>query len=231
MLTETAVEEREFVSVEAAASVLADELAATLRSAIAIRGAATLAVSGGRTPGRVFDRLSVADLDWSRVTVTLTDERWVPPQHPDSNERLVRARLLRGPAARAEFVGLYGGEDTPSAGFAACERRLKELPMPLDAVYLGMGADGHFASLFPRSVALEARTGLCVPVSPSIERAGRMSLTVPMIMAAKRLFLLFSGADKRAAYEESKKRGSYQELPLRLVLTGKRVPLLVLSSP
>lgn len=225
------IEERGFGAIEAAARALADELADVLAGALAIRGRALLAVSGGRTPRHVFARLRTAPLDWTRVTITLVDERWVPPEHSDSNERLVRACLLQGEAVAAAFVPLFGGEESPEAGQAACEARLAALPRPFDAVYLGMGSDGHVASLFPGDPAVRARQGQCVPVPPRDGRGARMSLTAPALLQTRRLFLLFHGADKHVRYAEAKRPGTVEDLPLRLVLQQEAVPVTVLTAP
>lgn len=223
--------ERRFPSAESAAEALADEIAATLRDAIEDRGQATLAVSGGRTPKRVFPRLRRAPLDWGRVTLTLTDERWVPPDHPESNEHLVRLTLLRGAVRDASFVPLYGGETTPQDGWAACERRLESIAWPLDAVYLGTAADGHIASLFPDDRAAEGAEGLCVPVHANGERIARMSLSWRAILSARRIYLFFTGPAKAAAYARAKQPGTRSSQPLRKLLACEAVPITVLSSP
>ena len=111
-------------------------------------GSKRLMVTGGRGPGPVFDRLTHADLDWSRVTVTLSDDRFVAVDSPDSNERLVRERLLKGHAAAARFTPLKGPGPTPAADAAAVEPAIRALVL-FDATLLGMGDDGHIASLFP----------------------------------------------------------------------------------
>lgn len=226
-----AIEERRFAKREGAARALAEDLAFTLRKAVSARGRALLAVSGGRTPRCVFSCLRELDVDWARVTITLTDERWVPPDHPDSNEGLVRSHLLKGRAAAAEFISLYGGERSPRAGQSACEARLAALKLPFDAVYLGTAGDGHFASLFPGDPVLDARNRICVAVSGKGSRKPRMTLTAQTILDANKLFLLFWGAEKNAIFAEAKKPGSYRDLPLRLVLLQDRTAVGVFSAP
>jgi 6-phosphogluconolactonase len=226
-----AVEEHRYPSVEAAARALSEGLVRTLEEAISSRGAGLLAVSGGRTPRLVFERLREAPLDWARVIVTLTDDRWVAPEHPESNEGLVRTYLLQGAAEQAAFVSLFGGEATPQDGLRACEQGLAALNLPFDAVYLGMGADGHFASLFPGDSAIDASDGPCVAIPGKGRRLPRMSLTVSTLLAARRLFLLFAGEEKRATYREALKPGSHRDIPLRLVLSQEEVPVTVLSAP
>jgi 6-phosphogluconolactonase len=225
------IKETKFASMEAAAVELSEGLAATLTEAVDSTGQAYVAVSGGRTPELVFRHLRKKDLDWSRVTVTLTDERWVPVSDTRSNERLVRSQLLQGRASAATFIPLYGGESDPEEGQAACDERLMAVDRPLDAVYLGIGSDGHFASLFPGDPAVDVREGTCVAVVENGERVGRMSLSVTSILAAKRLFLLFTGSIKHAVYEKAKKPGSYRDLPLRVLLRQARTPVEVLSAP
>jgi len=225
------MEERRFASLPEAAHALAGELAQTLEKALSVRGRALLAVSGGRTPQPVFERLRQRKVDWGRVTLTLTDERWVASDHPDSNENLLRSALLRGPAAAAAFVPLFGGEESPEAGQPACEARLRTLALPFDAVYLGIGSDGHFASLFPGDPALDARDSLCVAVPAAGSRLPRMSLTAPALLNSEKLFIMFAGRDKETTYIEAKKTGSCRELPLRLLLSQPHTPVFVLLAP
>ncbi|TAM09084.1 MAG: 6-phosphogluconolactonase, partial [Rhodanobacter sp.] len=138
-----------FTQAAAQASALAERVAAQLRDGIAARGRALVAVSGGTTPAAFFAELARQVLDWARVTVTLVDERWVPDTDPRSNAKLVKETLLQGPAAAATFVPLYTGAATPEAGLADAATRIAALPLPFDAVLLGMGDDGHTASFFP----------------------------------------------------------------------------------
>ncbi len=225
------IEEYKYEHIESAATALAEKLAISLRNGISLRGHASLAVSGGRTPRHVFERLRQQEIDWRKVTITLTDERWVAADHPDSNEKLVRTFLLQGAAAEATFIPLYTGDDSPRAGQLFCESRLADLPMPFDAVYLGMGDDGHFASLFPGDPAVDARDSRCVAVPAVGSRVARMSLTAPTILNAEKVFLLFSGAEKHAKYIAAQRPGSRGELPLRWLFSQNKTPLIVLRVP
>jgi len=226
-----AIDKRHFTTIRTAANHLAEDLATTLHEAISSRGHAFLAVSGGRTPQYVFDRLRKFDLDWKRVTLTLTDERWVPVNHPDSNEGLVRSRLLCGKAIDANFIPLFSRENSPEEGLAACENRLMSIPFPFDAIYLGVGTDGHIASLFPGSPALDVCNRICVAIPPTESRAARMSLAPSSILNTRKLFLLFSGDQKHAIYNEALRPGSYKDLPLRIILNQDHTPVYISSAP
>lgn len=225
------IHEQRFAAIEAAARALAEQLANCLGNAIASRGHATLAVSGGRTPQLVFAHLRNLPVAWQHVTITLTDERWVSVEDQDSTERLVFEHLYLGPVRAATFIPLYGGEGSPEAGYDACEARLQKLALPFDAVYLGMGDDGHFASLFPGDPAVEVRNGRCVAVPETGSRLARMSLTAPVLLDARRIFLLFGGVEKHKMYAAAKAAGSPLELPLRLVLRQQHTPVTVLMAP
>ncbi|MCW2239796.1 6-phosphogluconolactonase [Azospirillum canadense] len=227
---------RSFASADALVEALAASLAARLRGAIAARGSATLVVSGGRTPEALFRQMSDLPLDWAAVTVTLADERWVPPDDPDSNEALVRRSLLVGPAAAARFVGLYTGADTPEAGEDACDARIRALSRPFDAVLLGMGDDGHTASFFPGAANLaaalspvEGRTVQAIR-APGIPQP-RMTLTLPTLLDTQRLLLLITGDSKRRTLELAEGEGPVEAMPVRSVLRQDRVPLEIFWAP
>ena len=213
-------------SAKAAAKAMADGLVAALSA----RGTATLAVSGGRTPRRVLPLLAAYDLDWSAVTITLIDDRWVPQDHEDSNERLVRETLLQGPAAQARFVGLKTPGDDPLAGRDACEHRLAGVRFPLDVAYLGFGPDGHIASLFPDHQGWQDASGRCVGVPPLPGRVARISLSATALLDCRLMVVMYDGLEKHTVYQRARTPGPVQDLPLRLVLCQDRVPVQVFRS-
>ncbi len=186
---------------EALAASLAGRVADWLTGALALRSRASLAVSGGRTPIVFFEALSRQPLPWERVDITLADERWVPASHDDSNERLVREHLLRGRAAGANFVPLRVDAATPDEGRSVCERQLSKLSWPLDVLVLGMGNDGHTASLFPGAPGLEAAmspgaAALCAAIEPPEAPHQRMTLTYRALATARHQALHLVGEDK-----------------------------------
>lgn len=210
-----------FVDGALAAADMARRIAVILGDAIATRGVATIALSGGRSPRPVLEALSGAALDWDKVIVTLVDERWVAPDHADSNERLVRETLLRGDAAKARFVPMKNEAADAYAGQAACEAAFAALPWPLDIVLLGMGEDGHTASLFPDAKELAeglSTQALTLAVTPPAAPHQRMSLSARGILNSRHVFLQIGGAAKKAVYDRALAGGAVEELPVRVAL-------------
>ncbi len=225
------IEERLFATLEEAALALGRDLARCLGDALAARGRATVAVSGGRTPELIFPALAGAGLDWERISVTLTDERWVGADDDDSNEGLTRRLLLTGGAAAARLVGLKTPARSPQEGLAATAARLDALNWPLDVVFLGMGEDGHVASLFPGDDGWGGAMGRCVAVAGDDRRSPRMSLTPAALLDARRVLLILGGAAKGRALDAAKRPGSVADLPARLVVRQARVPMTIYRAP
>lgn len=209
---------------------LAAAIAVRLKDAIVRRGHALLAVSGGRTPRPLLAALAAEALDWSAVTVTLVDERWVSPEHPDSNARLLHETLLVGAARAAHFVPLKSEAVTAEAGQAACEAALRALALPFDAVVLGMGEDGHTASLFPGATGLgaaldPANPALCAVIHPPQAPHPRLTLTLSALLRSRVLLLPLAGAAKLATYHEALCPGPVEAMPIRALLRQQQVPL------
>ena len=186
---------------EQLARALADRVCEALSEALAARGNASLVVSGGRSPIAFLETLSVRQLDWSRVQVSLADERWVDIDDPDSNEGLVRRHLLRNAAVDAQLIGLYQPAETLEQAAEQANRRLRDLGRPIDVLVLGMGNDGHAASLFPNSPLL-AR-GLdpagrvdCLPMRAPSPPEPRISMTYPLLASARIQCLAIQGQQK-----------------------------------
>ncbi|MBS0348115.1 MAG: 6-phosphogluconolactonase [Proteobacteria bacterium] len=222
------VRQRLFDTDAAMAPALAAAVADALRSGLAGRGCASLAVSGGRSPIPFLEALSAETLDWSRVTVTLVDERWVAPDSVDSNEALVRRHLLQGRAAAARFVPLKTPAATPEAGVAAALALRAELPQPFDAVVLGMGEDGHTASLFPDTAGLAAALDMegdaeLACIHPPVAPHARITLTLAGLLATQRLFVQAGGAKKREVLERAAIQGDPLQLPVAAVLQQRKV--------
>ncbi|MDE2459323.1 MAG: 6-phosphogluconolactonase [Rhodospirillales bacterium] len=208
---------------EVLAKALARDVAAALSARLAVQVEAMLAVSGGSTPGLFFAELSKAGLDWSRVIVTLVDDRWVPEASPRSNAALVRRHLLINNAAAARFIPLYNGAASPQAGRAAIEAQFAQLPLSLAAAVLGMGEDGHTASFFPGgdrlAVALASAQGQSVEAM-NAPNAGepRITLTLPVLLKADLLALHIEGEGKRVVLEQALAEGPVEAMPVRAVL-------------
>ena len=190
-------------SIQAAAALLAERVSAALRDAVKARGAASLLVPGGRTPVPFFRELRRHDIAWRQIAISLTDERWVPDDHADSNARLVRTELMADAAAVATFVPLHNSAPTAALGAAASWRGLASLPRPFDVVVLGMGDDGHFASLFPHSPGLDAALDRhaapgCIAMRAPAAPEDRISLNLAALEDARQLYLFITGERKLA---------------------------------
>lgn len=219
---------------------VAGTIGAGLIRMLAEAPAAGLIAAGGTTAPPVLERIAALALDWSRIWVTLSDERWVPPRHEASNEGMVRDKLLRGPASAATFIPIYTEQDTPEAAEAFCHERLAAMPWQNSLCMLGMGTDGHVASLFPGTEALgdalNVKYGrLCKAVypqdSPIAGPHPRMSLTLTALTRTWHIYLVITGAEKRATFDRALLGKEQREMPVRAILQQSNTPVSVYWAP
>ncbi|MFC6297492.1 6-phosphogluconolactonase [Pseudomonas sp. CCM 7893] len=201
---------------------LANDVAEQLRAAISARGEAVLVVSGGRSPVAFFQNLAKQGLDWSKVTITLADERWVPVEHADSNAGLLKKYLLQGPAAKAKFLSLYHVAANLEDAAELADRQLAELPA-IDVLVLGMGDDGHTASLFPNSPNLldalkPDGSRRCWPMlAPTVPRQ-RLTMSRALLATANYTVLSISGSSKLTTLSEALASDDVAVMPVRAFL-------------
>jgi 6-phosphogluconolactonase len=211
----------------------AEQIAALIDLALDQRDRAQIALSGGTTPAAAYRVLNQEHLPWNRVDVVLGDERWVPPTDPASNARMLRNTLLAegGPGAAARFHPVPTELESPSASVDAFEAYVRELcpgdPPRFDVILLGLGDDGHTASLFPGTPATQERTRLVtIGAGKGLER---ISLTAPVLSAARQVIFLVSGAAKRQALQRLLDPAEPAErTPAKLV--QPQMPVLVLTD-
>lgn len=211
----------EYINPEGLFEALAETVVSQLSDALGERGTAVLAVPGGTTPGPLFDRLASADLDWSKISVCLTDERWVPEDSPRSNTALLRSRLLQGKAAPAQLLQLRSDAETPEEGLPALEEILAQ-NLPIDVCVLGMGADMHTASLFPGGDRLAdalSDDGVLYPMRAAGAPEPRITLSAAAINGARHRHVVILGDDKRTAFDAAQGQDPL-DAPIVAVMDG-----------
>ena len=216
------VSAHEFKSPVLLADGLALKVAKQLSDAIDARGTATLVVSGGRSPVAFFQNLAKQKLDWSKVVVTLADERWVPVEHADSNAGLLKRYLLQGLAAKAQFLSLYSASANLEQAAEQADRLLAELPA-IDVLVLGMGDDGHTASLFPNSPNLADAlkvdgTRRCYPMLAPTVPHQRLTMSRALLASAKHTVLSISGQSKLTTLSAALAGDNVAAMPIRAFL-------------
>ena len=216
---------REYPDADLMAIDVANQLAGELTAALDHEERVLFVVPGGSTPGPVFDDLCDADLDWSRVDVLLSDERWVPEVHVRSNTRLIRERLLVGRAAKARYLPLFAPAHEPEGVLADLEANIVP-DLPVSVALLGMGADMHTASMFPGAEGLETALDHHAPVLVPVRRKSdpeiRLTLSARVLRDAMSLHVVITGAAKRAALDRAQALPETQA-PVRAVLENAMV--------
>ncbi len=225
-----------FADAQTAADAACSQVLAALSASLEQSPRASLIVSGGKTPQMLFERLSRADLDWGRVSVALADERWVSPMDPASNERFVRQYLLTHRAAAASFVAMKNTHSSPARGAAEAWSSYQALPRPFAMVLLGMGNDGHTASLFPNNSDLPQALDADAPPDTVAMRAPaspreRVSLNLSALLETRQIIIQGTGDSKRATLERALAPGPATDMPVRAVLRQTRVPVSWYWSP
>lgn len=223
-----------FETREALVSEFSQRIVGILSDAIAEKGAASILVSGGSTPLPLFKALSESDLEWSKVTISLADERWVEPSDSASNEKLVRENLLQNNAADATFIGMKTPHTDANDGLEELNARYEAMSWPVDILILGMGEDAHTASLFPCSEQIQ--TGLStedklLAVSPTTAPHQRMSFSLNALVQSENVFLHLTGDSKKAVLDKAVAgdialNEAQLEMPIRAVLHNADVELL-----
>ena len=223
-----------FDSREAASLAAAERLVAALNRRIEAQQKASIVVSGGSTPHDCLAKLAGMDVDWASVHVALSDERYVSATHDDSNERMVRETLLVGQAAEASLLPMYKEGVDVSDRAVEIDADIRSLPFPFSAVLLGMGTDGHFASLFPDTEGLEQGLDpdsgvLCMPVSTVASPHPRLSLTMAALSRTDEIVLLIFGEEKREVLNKALE--SDGPSPIARLLRQNRAPIHVIWAP
>jgi len=217
----------DFATRDALDDALANKVANELTQAIASNGKASLAVSGGSTPKGFFKKLSQVDLAWDKVTVTLADERWVEFESDASNTRLVHESLLQNNAAKATFFHLKDGGLTEQT-LAELNKQAKIQVIPFDVLILGMGEDGHTASLFPCSEQIKQGLDVSNPdalmkVVPTTAPNERITFTYAQLIKSKNIILHVCGENKKTVLEQANQSDDIFEMPIRAFLQNESI--------
>lgn len=223
-----------FENAQAITEFLTLDITKKLTQAIAEKGQASFVVSGGRSPIALFNALSHADLDWSKVIVSLVDDRWVNSEHENSNELLVNTHLLINKASTATFIGLVGAQESAFDGVDDAVAKFSSVT-EIDIMILGMGEDGHTASIFPCCEQLDDAMNVdnnnrLIATKPTTAPFERISLTLNEILAAKQVYLPLSGEGKVSVFETAKQLTDYKKMPIAAVINQHNTLDVLLSK-
>lgn len=219
---------------ERAAAMLSNKVSDALQEAIRLRGRAYAVVSGGSTPRYMYRLLSRVPLRWENVFLILSDERWVPVDSVRSNENLIRKNLMGNNACCAELLSMYRKDCSPESAAEIVSDLLNDFTEPLDTVVLGMGIDGHIASIFPGAPNLESAITGQAPCTVQDLRdlaETRLSLSLPFLLKARQMNLLFFGEDKKRMFEQALLKDLPGDYPVAAILHRQEAPTNVYWAP
>lgn len=218
-----------FPNIEQLSQAFADFAATTLQNTLAHKPQATLVVPGGNTPRYYLPALAKCALPWDRVTVTLSDERWVDVTDEQSNEHLVKQYLMSHLPSTTRFVGLKTRHDNPSDAIGEIHQRLDKLPLPLSLTVLGLGEDGHIASLFPGMNPDLLSRHHCIAVAPPIAPSLRVSLSLDILANSEHIALVVTGKNKRRLLDQLCENPD-SKLPITWLLQYAHSPVTVFET-
>ena len=207
-----------------------------LEKAIQANGHATMMLSGGSTPMPLYQALSNSPIAWNRITLGMVDERWVSPEDEASNERFIRINLLNGLPKSPGFLEMKINEDDHFQAASSVNEKYRKMNLPSDITVLGMGNDGHTASLFPHAKGLDSaindRDSICAAITANKsevtgEHLDRMTLTLNGIKKSRVIKLLLIGEDKLETYKQALAGTDIDSMPIRAVLQQKETPVIV----
>jgi 6-phosphogluconolactonase len=222
-------------------TALTAECTDVLAESLTKNGWATLLVSGGNTPAPLYEALSKTELAWKKIKVALVDERWVDTDHSASNEALIKRTLLINNAKVADFTGMKTADKHAAKGQVHTEENYRALPQPFTLAIVGMGIDGHTASLFPNSDGLskamqtnsqQLTAAILAQQSPVTgANTERLTLTLSALLKCERIIVLLTGEDKLAIFDQAMKHGPIEEMPIRALLNQETVPVELYWAP
>ncbi|WP_297324565.1 6-phosphogluconolactonase [Nitrosomonas sp.] len=218
-----------YPDIESLSQSFAEYVETTLQNTLTRKQHATLAVPGGNTPRHYLPALAKCALPWDRITVTLSDERWVDVTNEQSNEHLVKQHLMNHLPANTPFVGLKTQHDNPFNAVDEIHQRLNNLPPPLSLTVLGLGEDGHIASLFPGMNPDLLSIHHCVAVEPPIAPSLRVSLSLKMLTESEHIALVVTGKAKRRLLDQLSEH-SDSGIPLTWLLQHTQSPVIVFEN-
>ncbi len=223
------IQRKHYANIAQLAESFADYAAATLNDSFAKKPAATLVVPGGNTPRHYLPTLAARDLRWDKIAITLSDERWVDVNDEASNERLVKKNLLEHLTGNTNFIGLKTPHQTPAEAIKTIHQRLDYLPQPFSLTVLGLGEDGHIASLFPGMSSTVTTSQHCVAVDQPIASSPRISISLNTLASSQHIALVAVGKTKRKLLDHLCEHTD-PKIPLVWLLQRRETPIVVFEA-